>query len=232
MIVDKHPVNTPWFTLREDETLDWYGHPSILPRLDNILGPLLLPIGGLLLLFVIDLPGMVGAEFAKYAYVIIGIIYVIIGIMFLMGFAGSLAAYLKVKWTYYVVTDERVVKKEVTPLLVTRDWDKLEHADINYTDPNQNKLYERLLGIGDIALASAGTGDAEMYLDDVPHVFEIYDKIDAYGAEPDEVKVVSDSSDTGNQSEEPTGNDNTDETSETTEETSDEEETEGTGEEE
>lgn len=136
--------NAGWLTLSRDEQILWWGHPSLIPHMPVIFTSILAVIFGIAATFALDF------GYTPLLLVPAGII-------------GAVSDYLRVITTFYVVTDDKVVKKVG---VIRRDTLEVRYENIEHCRAMQN-IGERLLSYGDIELATAGTGLAEVILDDV-----------------------------------------------------------------
>lgn len=136
-----------WLDLGSDEEVLWAGHPSVVPYL-----------GGFALGAALVVGGVVWAVlFGEYA--LVGVIAIAAG----LAVAG---------WTYYrristgyVITTAEVYHKEG---LIARDVTQIRYERVQNTSFSQSVL-ERTLSYGDVIITSAGTGEVEITLHNVPN---------------------------------------------------------------
>lgn len=140
-----------WLDLGPDEELLWAGHPSVVPYLGAFaLGAALIVAGAV---------GM--ALLGEYAIV---------------GVAGIAAGIATAGWAYYrristgyVITTAEVYHKEG---IVARDVTQIRYERIQNTSFSQS-VFERALSYGDVVITSAGTGEVEIVLKNVPDPAEL-----------------------------------------------------------
>lgn len=147
MFTSKHPSKCSWLNLSEGEIIEEWTHPSLVPELPNIIGP---PIMGLIAAIVL---------YANNFYPFGSEAFLLIGVGAIIGFLD----YLKIINTYYVVTNEKVVKKKN---IIRTDPKKAWFEDIQHIDSYKG-VWERILNLSDIKIATAGTGTEEFFLDNV-----------------------------------------------------------------
>ena len=138
--------NAQWLTLSRDEEILWWGHPSLVPHIPVIAASLLAAVVGIASMFMFY--DMVGYK---------GLIFVPLGLV------GAAIDYIKIITTFYVVTSDKVVCKKG---VIRRDTIEMRYENIEHVNARQTIL-ERIIGFGDIDLATAGTGENEATLDNV-----------------------------------------------------------------
>lgn len=140
-----------WLDLGPDEEVLWAGHPSVVPYLGAfVLGAALVVAGAV---------GM--ALLGEYA--IVGVAGIALGLAVI----GS--AYYRRISTGYVITTAEVYHKEG---LIARDVTQIRYERIQNTSFSQSVL-ERALSYGDVVITSAGTGEVEIVLRNVPDPAEL-----------------------------------------------------------
>lgn len=139
-------TNADWVHLTPDETILWAGHPSLVPYLPSIL----LGVGTII-------AGIVVLEL--FAMAAVAFVLAVVG----LGLVG--AAYLRRISTGYVITSQELYHKRG---IVSRDVTQIRFERVQNTAFNQT-VTERLLSFGDIAIKTAGTGNVEMILEDIPN---------------------------------------------------------------
>jgi len=84
----------------------------------------------------------------------------------LAGLAGMywLVAWLETRFTQLTITNRRTVLRKG---LLARETSEVRHRDVRNLQVNQTTL-ERLLGVGDLAISSAGQDDLEISIEGVP----------------------------------------------------------------
>lgn len=140
-----------WLDLGPDEEVLWAGHPSVVPYLGAfVLGAVLIVAGAV---------GM--ALLGEYA--IVGVAGIAAGIA-----VAGLAYYRRIS-TGYVITTAEVYHKEG---LIARDVTQIRYERVQNTSFSQSIL-ERALSYGDVIITSAGTGEVEIVLRNVPDPAEL-----------------------------------------------------------
>lgn len=136
-----------WLDLGPDEEVLWAGHPSFVPYL-----------GGFALGAALIVAGVAGA--------------ILLGEFALVGVLGIAAGLAVAGWTYYrristgyVITTAEVYHKEG---LIARDVTQIRYERVQNTSFSQTVL-ERTLSYGDVIITSAGTGEVEITLHNVPN---------------------------------------------------------------
>lgn len=135
-----------WLDLGPDEEVLWAGHPSLVSYAGEF------AVGVVLVVL-----GTVGA-LALETYGIVGVLGVVIGLALLV------LAHLRRISTGYVITSAEVYHKEG---LVSRDVTQIRYERIQNTSFSQSVI-ERALSYGDVIITSAGTGEVEITLHNVP----------------------------------------------------------------
>lgn len=149
--------NSQWLTISEDEEVVWWGHPSLIPMAPTMFLGVVVAILGV---------------YATIAYYDTLELLPLIAIP--VGLGIALFEYLRFISVFYVVTSNKVTRKEG---IVRRDTLDVRFTDIEHSRANQSPL-ERFLGYGDIEVATAGTAISELYLDNVSepkHVNQLLD---------------------------------------------------------
>lgn len=72
--------------------------------------------------------------------------------------------YLQVHFTRLTITNKRSIYREG---VIARKTSEVLHDDVRNLQADQN-VWERIVGIGDVAISSAGQSDLEIYIDGVP----------------------------------------------------------------
>jgi membrane protein YdbS with pleckstrin-like domain len=143
---NREVLDKPWMVLAREENILWWGQPSFIPNLPTLL------VSTLVVLASIAVPVFVSGEMAVYA---------LVGVP--LGLGMGIYQYLTITSRYYVITDDKVVRKFG---IIRRETIEVRYENIEYVNAKQN-IIERLFSFGDISIASAGTDIAETYLDDV-----------------------------------------------------------------
>jgi uncharacterized membrane protein YdbT with pleckstrin-like domain len=147
MFKSEHPSKKQWMSLSEDEVVLEWCHPSLIPELPNIVIPTLLAIVASLVLFFTN---QVNLGFEVF-------------LLIPLGFAFSLYDYMRVINTFYILTDDKLMIKEN---IVRTDTRIVWYENIQDVDSFKG-IWERILRIGDIRVATAGTDQQEFFLDNV-----------------------------------------------------------------
>jgi len=79
------------------------------------------------------------------------------------GLVLTVFEYMKVISTFYVITDDKIVRKIG---IIRRDAIGIRYENIEHSRALQN-IAERLVGFGDIEISTAGTSSSEAYLDNI-----------------------------------------------------------------
>lgn len=150
-----------WVTLSDGEEIVWYGGPSVSRLAQDIVGAFVLAVVGVAL--VIAAPsGAFGAEFADVPY--LSRAMTLVGLALLaIGIALGMLIYLRYSAVGYVVTSEELYVKRG---LVSRDVTTVRLERIQDTGFTQS-TFERVLGYGDVTVATAGSGGVELRFEDV-----------------------------------------------------------------
>ena len=104
------------------------------------------------------------------------IIYLCMILLFGLGLLFLLVWWIKSKNTTLIVTDKRTILRQG---LLSRYTNEVMHTHIRNIQIQQNMI-ERLFNIGTIKIASAGTGDIEITVSDIPAPNRIKAVIDHY----------------------------------------------------
>lgn len=169
--------------MSKDETVVWYGKPSLFPLLPSLI--FYFGISLILLVFTLLNFGMIieiteGFSFPLY------FVTVPIAVLFLISPVYSL---IRRAYTFYVLTDEAIYKKtgiiSVDPLYVKVDT-------IGEFDASQS-WFERLLGLlplandfGDFKFSSYGTDTVDMRWENVVNPWEVSDHVKAIQSDNEE----------------------------------------------
>lgn len=136
-----------WLDLGPDEEVLWAGHPSVVPHLRGFALGALLIVGGVI-------GAILLGEFA-----IVGVAGIALGLLV----AGS-AYYRRISTGYVITTAEIYYKKGI----VSREVTQIRYERVQNTSFSQSVL-ERTLSYGDVIITSAGTGEVEITLKNVPN---------------------------------------------------------------
>lgn len=139
----------------EDEEVIWKAHPSLIPHIPQfIVGvfAILAAIGGSIYFLdrIIEQPRLIAIPI----------------LVLLSSVVGMALVYVRVKSTFYVLTTEKIVKKTGVPYIRTHtlktQLDKVQNPHL------KQGFMEKIFGLGDIHIATAGTSEIEMHLLSVP----------------------------------------------------------------
>lgn len=138
--------NESWLNLGKEEEVLWWGNPSIIPYLPMfIIFSLAIPASGI-----------------AYYYTPIGVeVFAAIPIaLALIGYE-----YLKIRRTFYVVTDEQTAYKIG---IISRDTMDIPYHKVQHVSFSQD-IPGRLLNYGDIIITTAGTSKDEKVFNNCPN---------------------------------------------------------------
>lgn len=145
--------NKSWYDYDKDEDILWWGHPSLIIMVPEIIVGAFMFVIGFVLAFSV---GFADSSLLEYNVVDNSLTYVGYGIMFL-AVAGIAFEYLRIKATYYIVSDNKlwykkgIIKRDSRPI----HYDRLQHVR-SFQD-----VIDRLVGIGSLKLSTAGTSEEE-----------------------------------------------------------------------
>lgn len=153
-----------WLTLVEDEEVLWRGHPSRYAHLAGYgLGLGVAVVGIALAIGGVRAGVMIGPVTGS----IVGLALAVAG----AGIAGL--EHLRRASTHYVLTNKHVYKKRG---ILSRDVDPIRLDRIADFEYSQSAV-DRLLGIGEVRIMTAGTGGKDVVLEDVPSVQTVAERI-------------------------------------------------------
>lgn len=78
--------------------------------------------------------------------------------------------------TIYVTLTITTVRSMLNRGLISRQTSEVRHTDVRNIQVDQN-IWERIVGVGDIAISSAGQDDLEIDVDGLPHPNRVADRI-------------------------------------------------------
>jgi len=152
-----------WFNLTNNEEVVFADHPSIWTSVSTIIAGALVSLAAL--------AGMV-LFYEVHGAVILG------GLLLFLGGIGTAAfAEVKRRHHWYLLTNERLMKKRGWYSWDTREarYEKIQDVTVRVS------VRERLLGYGDIAVTTAsGAETTEFRLEDVPEPAEMSNLISEY----------------------------------------------------
>ena len=141
-------------------------HPSpFRNRPLGTLGALLVVALGVLLLVAAAAGGLGLGLFDAVSGVATGTTLAIAaGVVALVGLIPLLYWYLRSRFTTLTVTSERTILREG---IVSRDTSEVRHADVRNIQVDQG-FFQRLLGVGELAISSSGQDELELVLHGAP----------------------------------------------------------------
>lgn len=145
---DSSIESADWLQTSDDETVEWWSHPSLLPFLPTITAGIAAVI--------------MGIAGATLYYESAGLYPLVLSV------GGAFIAtfeYFKYMYTVYVITSDKIVKKVgiYRRSTINITYDKMQHKTVDQSP------IERFLGFGDINIATAGTGIVDARLNNVPN---------------------------------------------------------------
>lgn len=163
-----NPKNQTWFSPTEGEEVLWFNHPSKLLLLPKLFFGLMIILFGVYSL-VFD-PGNISSMFTQespVSFLNMGQFLNVIFSLIIMFFGGLMIVLNYLKWanTYYVVTNEKVIKKKG---IIREKNKRIPYEHLQQVNKKFN-IKEKILRIGDLELYTAGTSGLEMYWDNVPN---------------------------------------------------------------
>lgn len=151
-----------WLTLTSGEEVDTAKHPSVWTAVPKILLGVLAAIVGLVVIVMFH---------SEYDYVLyIGLIAIVAGL------ASAVIAEFKRRHIWYVLTNERIIKKRG---LVARDTREARYDRVQDVTTRID-IKERFLNYGDIRVTTSGTNVAEFRLENVPDATSVTNSISEY----------------------------------------------------
>lgn len=149
--------NYDWMNLEEDEEVKFRAHPSIIPHIPEFL------FSGLAIIAAFAVPILI-PQYFEFELTLLQ--QVGIGAFLFIGATlGAVGTYLKVKSTFYVFTDDKIVRKRHIFRVQSQEtpYEKVQNFEYNQSIP------ERIINIGTVSIWTAGSGGKEYQLDDVPN---------------------------------------------------------------
>lgn len=146
-----------WLDLDEskNESVDWREHPSLIPHIPELLGAALAIVAAI-----------IGSIYFIDRLIEQPRLFAIPVIVIIASLLGAASIYIRVKSTFYVITSERVVKKEGLPYINTTT--KKSKLDKVQNPTLKQGFIQKRFDLGDVHLATAGTGEVEMHMFNVP----------------------------------------------------------------
>jgi len=150
-----------WISLEDDEEIEFRTHPSIIPKIPELIVALGISFGSIAAVIYILTTGN-GMEFFEDE----PLLWLLPILMFFIGVGDAVWTYIQIKATFYVFTTDKFIRKTNVFRTTTREtpYNKVQHFDMNY-----RTIPERLLNIGVVSISTAGTGGTELVLRDVPN---------------------------------------------------------------
>ena len=91
----------------------------------------------------------------------------------LAGLVLFLKWWLEVRYTTLIVTSKRTIMRKG---IISRETSEVQHDDVRNIQVDQN-MYERLAGVGDLAISSSGQDDLEIMCRGIVHPEEVAEVI-------------------------------------------------------
>lgn len=162
------PEVPSWVTLEEGESIVRHDHPALIPYVLASVGSILLAVIGVVIVLVgqgtialpFEIPDLIPLTWIGAAVILIGVI----------GIGRTMLRWYSVE---YLLTTQEIYKKRG---LVSRTITHFRLDQIQNTTTRQSVL-GRVLGYGDVLIATAGTGHTEMVLKHVPDPEEILSQL-------------------------------------------------------
>ena len=145
-----------WMNLEEGEEIQLRAHPSIIPHLPQI------GIGLIAILAGFVIPIFYWVDFLpqelkyKAGFTIA---------LFIFGSLMIISIYLRVKSTFFVFTDDKLVRKRHIFRIDTRETPYSKVQDFEY----KQSIAQRILNIGIVSIWTAGSSGKEFQMNDVPN---------------------------------------------------------------
>lgn len=132
------------------------------------------PVSGLLLVLGV-VGGVIGAGFCQMS---LGNSVAALGLLALAAASGAwmVVWWIKTHGSMLTITNKRTIERDG---LLKKDLSEVLHDDIRNVQTHQT-LRQRLLGIGDLAISSAGQDNFEIQVHDVPNPGKLREIIDLY----------------------------------------------------
>lgn len=146
-----------WMNLEEEEQIMFRAHPSIIPHIPEFIFSALAMIAAFAVPILI--PQYFEFEMTLLQQVGIG------AFLFFGAALGAIGTYLRIKSTFYVFTDDKIVVKKHIFRVDSQEtpYDKVQNFE--YTQ----SIVERIINIGTVSVWTAGSGGKEYQLDDIPN---------------------------------------------------------------
>jgi hypothetical protein len=91
------------------------------------------------------------------------------GILTLIGGALMLAWWLKTRYTTLTVTTKRTILRKG---IIAKNTTEVQHDDVRNIQVDQN-MFQRVVGVGELAVSSSGQDDLEIHVDGIPQPDEV-----------------------------------------------------------
>lgn len=146
-----------WMNLEEDEEVLWKSHPSIIPKIPELI------FAGIAVIAAFAVPIML-PEYLEFEMTLLQKVG-LWAFLFIGAILGGVVTYLRVKSTFYVFTDDKVVRKRHIFRVKSQEtpYEKVQNFEYNQS------LLERIINIGEVSIWTAGSGGKEYQLDEIPN---------------------------------------------------------------
>lgn len=163
-----------WVTVTPGETVVWESHPAPGPYLMTLGGEVLLIAVGLLLWLGGGLDSLLGVSFNPTIPVVQLSLWSLVAVLLIVwGLVGIGRTAIRWRSIHYLITSEEIYVKSG---IVSRSVHNTRLEEVQNTSFTQSWL-GRLLGYGDIAIDTAGTGGKEIVFTSVPQPREVLEMI-------------------------------------------------------
>ena len=99
--------------------------------------------------------------------------WAISGAITLAGLILFLKWWLEIRYTTLIVTSKRTILRKG---IVSRETSEVQHDDVRNIQVDQN-MYERIVGVGDLAISSSGQDDLEIVVLGIAHPEDVADVV-------------------------------------------------------
>lgn len=144
-----------WMNLEDDEEIEWRGHPSIIPHIPSFI------VGFIVIGVAFAVPILYGDLFPELWHKV-----AFTGVLFIASTLGMVATYLRVKSTFYIFTNDKVVRKRNIFRTQHREtpYNKIQDFEYEY-----ESILTRILNIGVVSIWTAASDGKEYRFKDVPN---------------------------------------------------------------
>jgi hypothetical protein len=121
------------------------------------------------------LSGLAAMMLAMWDYDIISQTFQIVagGLLLLLGLGFLAVWWLQTRCTTLTVTTKRTILRKG---IIAKKTTEVQHDDVRNIQVDQN-MFERIVGIGDLAVSSSGQADLEIHVDGIPQPDEVAEMI-------------------------------------------------------